>query len=1006
MKIHATYVGINRHDDESIPELTGAVRDATALWALFSDTLPTIQATLLVDAEARVATIRHALATTLGDAQSDDIVIFSFSGHGTKNHRLVAYDTDCEELIATTIGMDELASLFKTCNARALIIVLDCCFSGGAPARVLENTPVPRDFESPLRLIEGRGRILIAASADNEPAYEQPGTGHGLLTKALIDVLSSGERDHITLASAMDEVAARTRTEAARIGVTQTPFFINQIEGGLTLPRLKRGGCFVKAFPEFESPEISGAIEELSAFGVPPTILERWKERFPLGLNTLQREAVNAFHVLTGQSIMVIAPTSSGKTLIGELAAVRAVATGQKAVFLLPYRALVNEKFDTFSSSYAAAGIRIARCTGDYSDQAGLIISGRYDLAVLTYEMFLNLSLGSPALLNQLGLVVIDEAQFVTDPGRGITVELLLTLLIQARERGVIPQLVVLSAVIGNVNSFDEWLGCRTLISTTRPVPLIEGVLDRSGTFEYADETGVSHIEAFLPRGAIRQRKEKPSSQDVIVPLVTKLVSAGEKVIVFRNQRGTAEGCALSLADTLGLPAATLALQSLPSQDASSTSQRLHDCLGGGTAFHNTNLQRVERYVVEKFFRDPSGGIAVLGSTTTLAAGINTPASTVILAETEFVGDDGRPFTIAEYKNMVGRAGRLGYNEKGKAILLAEGEMQRRELYRKYVLGQPEPITSSFSEQNIATWMLRLLSQVKRIREDQAVVLLLNTYGGFLRSKRSTGWKDGVADTLRNLLHRMVSLGLAEREGEFLQLTLLGKACGRSSLSFDSALRLVDLLRQRDLRQVRAYDLLAIVQVLQESDQVFTPLMKRGNSENARVTDVSSRYGSDIARLLQKFAQDQLAYWARCKRASIIWDWIHGVPVDEIERRYTANVYQGRIVYGNIVGFAENARFHLRSAHQIISVLLVDDRVLLDALDALLLQLESGCPADSLGLLDLPLEMTRGQRLALAAAGAKTVEQVWALESQMLNSLIGESTTIALDAFRPKSVPL
>src|SRR5947207_117056 len=70
--------------------------------------------------------------------------------------------------------------------------------------------------------------------------------------------------------------------------------------------------------------------------------------------------------------------------------------------------------------------------------------------------------------------------------------------------------------------------------------------------------------------------------------------------------------------------------------------------LEGGTAFHNTNLTKEEKEIVERFFRDDNGGIVALASTTTLAAGINTPASTVILAEKEFVGDEGRPFTVAE----------------------------------------------------------------------------------------------------------------------------------------------------------------------------------------------------------------------------------------------------------------------------------------------------------------------------------------------------------------------
>ena len=98
----------------------------------------------------------------------------------------------------------------------------------------------------------------------------------------------------------------------------------------------------------------------------------------------------------------------------------------------------------------------------------------------------------------------------------------------------------------------------------------------------------------------------------------------------------------------------------MSSHDLSGSGERLRECLSGGTAFHNSNLTRDERVVVERHFRDPKGGIEVLASTTTLAAGINTPASIVILAEQEFIGEDGRPFTVAEYKNMAGRAGRLG----------------------------------------------------------------------------------------------------------------------------------------------------------------------------------------------------------------------------------------------------------------------------------------------------------------------------------------------------------
>ena len=121
------------------------------------------------------------------------------------------------------------------------------------------------------------------------------------------------------------------------------------------------------------------------------------------------------------------------------------------------------------------------RCTGDYADQREPFVKGQYDIAILTFEMFLGLSVAVPTLLSKIGLVVLDEAQFVTDPTRGIGVELLLTNLLAARKRGVQPQVVALSAVIGEVNHFDGWLGCKTLATNIRPVLLVEGVARPKG---------------------------------------------------------------------------------------------------------------------------------------------------------------------------------------------------------------------------------------------------------------------------------------------------------------------------------------------------------------------------------------------------------------------------------------------------------------------------------------------------------------------------------------------
>ena len=147
---------------------------------------------------------------------------------------------------------------------------------------------------------------------------------------------------------------------------------------------------------------MSGSFAELAQQGFPPEIVEQWTAHFPKDSTPLQLKAVNEQGVLDGKSLLVVAPTTSGKTLIGELAAIQAVIAGKKAAFLLPYRALVNEKFDDFSQRYGPAGLRVVRCSGDAADGVGPVVSGRYDLGFFTFETFLNLALGSPRLLSQL----------------------------------------------------------------------------------------------------------------------------------------------------------------------------------------------------------------------------------------------------------------------------------------------------------------------------------------------------------------------------------------------------------------------------------------------------------------------------------------------------------------------------------------------------------------------------------------------------------------------------
>jgi hypothetical protein len=180
-------------------------------------------------------------------------------------------------------------------------------------------------------------------------------------------------------------------------------------------------------------------------------------------------------------------------------------------------------------------------------------------------------------------------------------------------------------------------------------------------------------------------------------------------------------------------------------------------------------------------------------------------------------------------------------------------------------------------------------------------------------------------------------------------------------------------------------------------------MFKKGNKETVRPREAASRFGMPVTNALQKFVDDYFAYYARCKRASILWDWINGVSVERIEETYTANPYQGKIGYGDIRKFADATRFHLGAAHRITTVLFVTGGPTEESIDRLMRQLEIGLPVQALGLIDLPADLTRGDYLALLRAGIQTIDQVWQHSEEQLTQILGSLVGRLLSSKRPKS---
>lgn len=421
MAFKGLFIGIDRYSSPDINWLSCANRDATALHALFTDTLGG-DTTRLVDEQATVAAIREQF-DRLTQSTDDDVIVIAFSGHGTETHELVAFDTDPHDLVRASIPLTTLGEWCSRIPSRRLLIVLDCCFSGGMGAKALHVDGVPRDIQSvegKLNQISGQGRVVLTASGPTERAWESARLGHGFLTLHLLEGLRGPEevrdRERIGVLRLLDHVVRRVVDAAQQIRHEQHPAVRGTFDGEFSWPILTPGPIYHAAFPERGRPVATAEIASLASFGFPEPVIAAWAADIPR-LNQLQLDAINDFGILRGEHMVASAPTSSGKTMLGELAAIRGALDRRRALFLMPLKALVNDKLRQFRRVYGGFGIRTIEATGETADITPLL-RGHYDVALLTYEKFAAIALTHPHVLEQVGTIVIDEVQMIADQSR------------------------------------------------------------------------------------------------------------------------------------------------------------------------------------------------------------------------------------------------------------------------------------------------------------------------------------------------------------------------------------------------------------------------------------------------------------------------------------------------------------------------------------------------------------------------------------------------------------
>tara|TARA_Y100000310_G_C20661024_1_gene804805 strand:+ start:542 stop:1204 length:663 start_codon:yes stop_codon:yes gene_type:complete len=174
--------------------------------------------------------------------------------------------------------------------------------------------------------------------------------------------------------------------------------------------------------------------------------------------------------LLERKNLLVCTPTASGKTLIAELAALKSIIEGGgKAIYIVPLKALASEKFKEFKKKYEGM-VKVALSIGDVDSSDSYLVD--YDLIITTSEKLDSLIRRHAPWLSLISTIIIDEIHLLNDPGRGPTLEILITILMQLLKKS---QIIGLSATIGNPKELAEWLKAELVEDDWRPVKLHKG---------------------------------------------------------------------------------------------------------------------------------------------------------------------------------------------------------------------------------------------------------------------------------------------------------------------------------------------------------------------------------------------------------------------------------------------------------------------------------------------------------------------------------------------------
>ncbi|MFA0744021.1 MAG: hypothetical protein LASZOEIN_000808 [Candidatus Fervidibacter sp.] len=449
---------------------------------------------------------------------------------------------------------------------------------------------------------------------------------------------------------------------------------------------------------------------------------------------------IAALNAVLERDTIVVAPTGSGKTWIAEQAIAHFLAEGRRSWYTTPLKALSNQKYDAFRELFGEENVGLLTGERRENSQAPIIVA--------TTEVLRNLLYAASGEV-AADFIVLDEAHYLADPERGVTWE---EVIILAPPES---RFLLLSATIANADELAGWMkelrGQEPALiwvdSKERPVPLRYGFLDKFGRplpLKIVDLLPQKALKRLIwhsinPVDLVHRLRERNLLPAII--FLPRRRDCDEAVRMFRRYRmeeGREEREAMF---------AQLA-QQFPRLWEHPLARYL---IEAGVAPHHAGHLTAWKIAVERMLR--AGLVRAVFATTTLAAGLDVPARTVVLPTLRVRDEKGeRTLTALEFHQMTGRAGRRGKDKVG-FVLVIPRHPRDFERAKELAESEPEDLRSAFRVQ-----YYQVLNLLATMGYEDALTVLDKSFAVYQMARRSHRRARTARQELRTEFKRRASL--------------------------------------------------------------------------------------------------------------------------------------------------------------------------------------------------------------------------------------------------------